>query len=156
MKIRVINGPNLNMTGLREPAVYGRETLADLNEWLLAAAGQRGIHLDFFQSNSEGELIGAVHGVLLEGYNGCVINAGAYTHYSYALRDAIASTGRPFVEVHLSNIHAREEFRHTSVIAPACIGQIAGFGKLGYWLAVEALAAYDDRAGDNAPAGKDG
>ncbi len=143
MKLRVINGPNLNMTGLREPAVYGRETLEDINGWLLKFAEEKGIFLDFFQSNSEGALIGAVHGVLLEGFDGCVINAGAYTHYSYALRDAIASTGKPFVEVHLSNIHARESFRHTSVIAPVCVGQIAGLGKLGYRLAVEALAAYD-------------
>lgn len=143
MKLRVINGPNLNMTGLREPAVYGRETLEDINGWLLKFAEGKGIFLDFFQSNSEGALIGAVHGVLLEGFDGCVINAGAYTHYSYALRDAIASTGKPFVEVHLSNIHARESFRHTSVIAPVCVGQIAGLGKLGYRLAVEALAAYD-------------
>ncbi len=143
MKLRIINGPNLNMTGLREPAVYGRETLADINRWLLNFAEENGISLEFFQSNSEGALIEAVHGVLLEGFDGCVINAGAYTHYSYALRDAIASTGKPFVEVHLSNIHAREAFRHTSVIAPVCIGQIAGLGKLGYRLAVEALAAYD-------------
>jgi 3-dehydroquinate dehydratase-2 len=143
MKLRVINGPNLNMTGLREPSVYGRETLDDINDWLRAFAGQQGLSIDFFQSNSEGELIGAVHGVLLQGYDGCVINAGAYTHYSYALRDAIAATGKPFVEVHLSNIHAREAFRHTSVIAPVCIGQIAGLGKLGYRLAIEALAAYD-------------
>lgn len=143
MKLRVINGPNLNMTGLREPSVYGRETLDDINDWLRAFAGQQGLSIDFFQSNSEGELIGAVHGVLLQGYDGCVINAGAYTHYSYALRDAIAATGKPFVEVHLSNIHAREAFRHTSVIAPVCIGQIVGLGKLGYRLAIEALAAYD-------------
>lgn len=143
MKLCVINGPNLNMTGLREPSVYGRETLDDINDWLRAFAGQQGLSIDFFQSNSEGELIGAVHSVLLQGYDGCVINAGAYTHYSYALRDAIAATGKPFVEVHLSNIHAREAFRHTSVIAPVCIGQIAGLGKLGYRLAIEALAAYD-------------
>ena len=127
MKLRVINGPNLNMTGLREPSVYGSETLEDINNELRAFAQERGIILDFFQSNSEGELIGA----------------GAYTHYSYALRDAIAATGKPFVEVHLSNIHAREAFRHTSVIAPVCIGQIAGLGKLGYRLAVEALDEYE-------------
>lgn len=140
MRLRIINGPNLNMTGLREPSVYGGETLEDINNWLRAFAQEQGITLDFFQSNCEGELIGAVHGVLLEGYDGCVINAGAYTHYSYALRDAIAAAGKPFVEVHLSNIHAREEFRHHSVIAPVCAGQIAGLGKLGYRLAVEALA----------------
>lgn len=145
VKLRIINGPNLNMTGLREPSVYGSETLEDINGWLRTCAQEQGIALDFFQSNSEGALIGAVHGVLLEGYDGCVINAGAYTHYSYALRDAIAATGKPFVEVHLSNIHARETFRHTSVIAPVCVGQIAGLGRLGYRLAVEALAAYDKK-----------
>ncbi|MCI6401757.1 MAG: type II 3-dehydroquinate dehydratase [Candidatus Fimivicinus sp.] len=145
MKLRVINGPNLNMTGRREPSVYGSETLDDINNQLRDFAQGQGITLDFFQSNSEGALIDAVHGVLLKGFDGCVINAGAYTHYSFALRDAIAATGKPFVEVHLSNIHAREEFRHTSVIAPVCIGQIAGLGKLGYQLAVEALAAYDNK-----------
>lgn len=141
MKIKILNGPNLNLTGRREPAVYGSRTLEDINRRIAEHAEKAGIECDFFQSNSEGALIDAVHSVLLEGYDGAVINAGAYTHYSYALRDAIAATGKPFVEVHLSNIHAREEFRHTSVIAPVCRGSVIGFGEQGYIMAVEGLAA---------------
>ena len=96
LKIKVLNGPNLNLTGVREPSVYGSETLADINRRIAEHAAERGIECDFFQSNSEGALIDAVHSVLLDGYDGAVINAGAYTHYSYALRDAIAATGKPF------------------------------------------------------------
>lgn len=138
-RILIINGPNLNLTGVREPSVYGSETLDDINRETFEYGKTLGIDCSFFQSNSEGALINAVHSVLLENYDGCVINAGAYTHYSYALRDAISATGKPFVEVHMSNIHAREEFRHTSVIAPVCVGQIAGFGKAGYRMAIGAL-----------------
>lgn len=141
LKIKVLNGPNLNLTGVREPAVYGSCTLADINQKITAHADAHGIVCDFFQSNSEGALIDAIHGVLLDGYDGAIINAGAYTHYSYALRDAIAATGKPFVEVHMSNIHAREEFRHTSVIAPVCTGSVIGFGAQGYLLALDGLAA---------------
>lgn len=140
-KVKIINGPNINLTGLREPAVYGSETLRDINSEIAEKAAEMGFQCDFFQSNSEGELIDEIHSVLLGGYDGCVINAGAYTHYSYAIRDAIAATGKPFVEVHMSNIHGREEFRHTSVIAPVCMGQIAGFGKNSYVLALRALEA---------------
>ena len=140
-KVKIINGPNINLTGLREPSVYGRETLRDINCMIAEKASEMRFQCDFFQSNSEGELINEIHSVLLGGYDGCVINAGAYTHYSYAIRDAIAATGKPFVEVHMSNIHAREEFRHTSVIAPVCVGQIAGFGKNSYVLALRALEA---------------
>lgn len=140
-KVKIINGPNINLTGLREPAVYGSETLRDINSEIAEKAAEMGFQCDFFQSNSEGELINEIHSVLLGGYDGCVINAGAYTHYSYAIRDAIAATGKPFVEVHMSNIHGREEFRHTSVIAPVCMGQIAGFGKNSYVLALRALEA---------------
>lgn len=140
-KVKIINGPNINLTGLREPAVYGSETLRDINAEIAEKAAEMGFQCDFFQSNSEGELIDEIHSVLLGGYDGCVINAGAYTHYSYAIRDAIAATGKPFVEVHMSNIHSREEFRHTSVIAPVCVGQIAGFGKNSYVLALRALEA---------------
>lgn len=140
-KVKIINGPNINLTGLREPAVYGSETLRDINAEIAEKAAEMGFQCDFFQSNSEGELINEIHSVLLGGYDGCVINAGAYTHYSYAIRDAIAATGKPFVEVHMSNIHGREEFRHTSVIAPVCVGQIAGFGKNSYVLALRALEA---------------
>ena len=96
------------------------------------------IACDFFQSNCEGEIINAIHSVLKQ-YDGCIINAGAYTHYSYAILDAIKAVGKPFIEVHLSNVHAREEFRHTSVIAPACVGSIAGFGKNSYFFAVNAM-----------------
>lgn len=140
-KVKIINGPNINLTGLREPSVYGSETLRDTNSEIAEKAAEMGFQCDFFQSNSEGELINEIHSVLLGGYDGCVINAGAYTHYSYAIRDAIAATGKPFVEVHMSNIHGREEFRHTSVIAPVCVGQIAGFGKNSYVLALRALEA---------------
>lgn len=140
-KVKIINGPNINLTGLREPAVYGSETLRDINAEIAEKAAEMGFQCDFFQSNSEGALIDEIHSVLLGGYDGCVINAGAYTHYSYAIRDAIAATGKPFVEVHMSNIHGREEFRHTSVIAPVCVGQIAGFGKNSYVLALRALEA---------------
>lgn len=140
-KVKIINGPNINLTGLREPAVYGSETLRDINSEIAEKAAEMGFQCDFFQSNSEGELIDEIHSVLLGRYDGCVINAGAYTHYSYAIRDAIAATGKPFVEVHMSNIHGREEFRHTSVIAPVCVGQIAGFGKNSYVLALRALEA---------------
>lgn len=141
LKIKILNGPNLNLTGVREPTVYGSETLEDINHRIAEHAAARKIDCDFFQSNSEGALIDAVHSVLLDGYDGAVINAGAYTHYSYALRDAIAATGKPFVEVHMSNIHAREEFRHTSVIAPVCTGSVIGFGARGYILALDGLEA---------------
>lgn len=139
MKIMVINGPNLNMTGLREPEIYGSETLADINEYIRNYAQTKGVEVDFFQSNSEGELVSAAQNILLKNYDGCVINAGAYTHYSYALRDAIASTSKPFVEVHMSDIHKREEFRHISVIKPVCVEQIAGFGKDSYIKGIDVL-----------------
>lgn len=138
-KVLIINGPNLNLTGIREPSVYGSETLDDINRETKEYGETLGFDCTFFQSSSEGDLVSAVHSVLLENYDGCVINAGAYTHYSYALRDAISATGKKFVEVHMSNIHAREEFRHKSVIAPVCVGQIAGFGKAGYKMALFAL-----------------
>lgn len=137
-KILVINGPNLNLLSVREPAIYGTQTLEEMNENIYTYAKAFDIKCDFFQSNSEGELIDAVQSVR-NGYDGCIINAGAYSHYSYALYDAIKAVDRPFVEVHLSNIAAREDFRHVSVIAPACIGSISGFGKDSYYLAVTAL-----------------
>ncbi len=139
MKILVINGPNLNMLGIREPGVYGGETLEEINSEISGYAASLGCKCDFFQSNCEGEIITAIHSVL-KNYDGCVINAGAYTHYSYAIRDAISAVNKPFVEVHLSNVHKREEFRHTSVISAVCCGVIAGFGKESYILAVKALA----------------
>nr|WP_246188341.1 type II 3-dehydroquinate dehydratase [Metabacillus lacus] len=133
-----MNGPNLNRLGLREPNVYGRETLEDLEHKLIAFADRNSIEVDFLQSNSEGALIDALHEA--EGiYEGIVFNPGAYTHYSYAIRDAVASISVPVIEVHISHVYAREEFRHTSVIAPVADGQISGLGFQGYELALLAL-----------------
>lgn len=137
-KILVLNGPNLDMLGKREPHIYGTRTLADINADIAAKAQTLGAMADFVQSNSEGELIDAIHSVG-ENYDACVINAGAYTHYSIAIRDAISSVSKPFVEVHLSNVHTREEFRHKSVISAVCKGVICGFGEQSYHLALEAL-----------------
>jgi 3-dehydroquinate dehydratase-2 len=139
MHILLLNGPNLNLTGLREPDVYGTKSYESICAQLQTEAEKRGIDLDIRQSNHEGLLIDWVHEAFLKKYDGIILNAGAYTHYSYALHDALKAAALPAVEVHLSNIHAREEFRHTSVIAPACLGQICGFGPLGYVLAMEAL-----------------
>jgi 3-dehydroquinate dehydratase-2 len=137
-KILVLLGPNLNMVGIREKGVYGAETAASIEEQIKAYAMESDFEAEVYQSNHEGDLIDRIHDSR-ESFCGVVINAGALTHYSYALRDAIACVDIPYVEVHMSNIHAREEFRHTSVIAPVCVGQIAGFGKTGYFLAIEAL-----------------
>lgn len=140
MKILIINGPNLNMLGVREPEIYGKETLEDINNKICEYAKSVGAECDFFQSNGEGEIISKIHTVLTE-YDGCIINAGAYTHYSYAIADAISAVNKPFVEVHLSNVHSRDEFRHKSVISGVCKGVIAGFGSESYLLAVKALAS---------------
>jgi len=137
-KILVMLGPNLNMVGVREKGIYGEETAQSISEQIKSFADEQGFSVEIYQSNHEGDLIDKIHaarGI----FDGVVINAGALTHYSYALRDAIACVKIPFVEVHMSNIHAREEFRHTSVIAPVCAGQIAGFGKNSYFLAITAL-----------------
>ena len=138
MKILVINGPNLNLLGEREPTIYGDESLKAINDELYAVAQNLGHELSFFQSNSEGSIIDSIHAARLE-YDGIVLNAGAYTHYSYAIHDAIAAIKIPVIEVHLSNISGRDEFRKTSVIAPVCAGSIAGFGKYSYMLAIQAL-----------------
>ncbi|MDD4699599.1 MAG: type II 3-dehydroquinate dehydratase [Oscillospiraceae bacterium] len=137
-KILIINGPNLDMLSKREPEVYGTESLDDINSNTSAYAESLNLKCDFFQSNCEGKIIDKIHSVLTE-YDGCIINAGAYTHYSYAIFDAIKSVSKPFVEVHMSNVHKREEFRHKSVISAACAGVIAGFGSNSYILAVNAL-----------------
>lgn len=137
-KILVLLGPNLNMVGIREQDVYGLETAESIQQQIQEYAASLQFGCDIYQSNHEGSLIDQIHaarGV----YDGAVINAGALTHYSYALRDAIASVKIPFVEVHMSNIYAREQFRHESVIAPVCAGQISGFGKNSYFLALSAL-----------------
>ncbi len=138
MKILVINGPNLNLLGEREPNIYGSDTLSSINEELREKAEKMGYETEFFQSNSEGALIDALHNSRLD-CAGVILNAGAYTHYSYAIRDAIAAIKIPVVEVHLSNVNSRDEFRKTSVIAPVCAGSIAGFGKYSYHIALDAL-----------------
>ena len=137
-KILVLLGPNLNMVGVREKGVYGTETAQSIEVQIKAYAAEKDFEAEVFQSNHEGDLIDKIH-ASLGNFDGAIINAGALTHYSYALRDAIACVNIPYIEVHMSNIHAREEFRHTSVIAPVCVGQIAGFGKDSYFLAIEAL-----------------
>lgn len=137
-KILVLNGPNLNLLGVREPGVYGADSYDTICDRIRRKADTLGMEVTFFQSNGEGELIDRLHAAMGE-VDGVIFNAGAYTHYSYALRDAIAAIRLPVVEVHMSNVHAREEFRHTSVIASVCKGQIAGFGVGSYLLALEAL-----------------
>jgi 3-dehydroquinate dehydratase-2 len=139
--ILVLHGPNLNLLGKREPSVYGSVPLDQINARLLAYADQEGISLRTFQSNCEGALVDALHEAM-DWADGVIFNAGAYTHTSYALRDAIKAIALPVVEVHLSNVHAREEFRHRSVLAPACVGQVAGFGWRSYLVGLYALQGY--------------
>jgi len=141
MKILVINGPNLNLLGTREPGIYGAETLDDITVALQAAAQQLTVSVQFYQSNSEGELVDAIQRAFGT-FDGIIINPAAYTHTSIAIRDAISAVAIPAVEVHLSNVYSREEFRHHSYIAPVAIGQIAGFGSAGYRLALEGLVGY--------------
>ena len=138
MKVFVINGPNLNLLGVREPGVYGNESLDSILAEMKGEAEKLGIELECYQSNHEGDIVDKLHNAMTEA-DGVILNAGALTHYSYALRDAISAIKIPVVEVHMSNIQAREEFRHNSVIAPVCRGSIAGFGKNSYMLALKAV-----------------
>lgn len=137
-KILVLLGPNLNLVGVREKGIYGTEAAESIQDQIIQYGKNLGFECDVFQSNWEGALVDKIHEAR-NIYAGVVLNAGALTHYSYALRDAIAGVQIPFVEVHMSNIHAREEFRHHSVISAVCVGQIAGFGKTSYFLALQAL-----------------
>lgn len=139
MRILVLNGPNLNLLGQREPDIYGAASLADIEASCSAVAQDIGVEIGFAQSNHEGALVDAIqdaHG----SYDGIVLNAAAYTHSSIAIRDAIGATALPVLELHLSNTHARESFRHVSMIAPVCIGVIAGLGAAGYPLAIRAMS----------------
>jgi len=138
MKILVINGPNLNLLGIREPDIYGIETLADIRNWLDRQPETNGHNIRWFQSNHEGDLIDQIQ-ITTNLYDGIIINPGALTHYSFAIRDAIASVNTPTVEVHLSDINSREEFRKVSVIKDECISQISGLGKHVYIEAVKTL-----------------
>ncbi len=137
MKLLFLNGPNLNLLGQREPEVYGRATLAEIEAKVRERAAKFGAEIDFRQTNLEGELVAWIQQAKAK-YDAIVLNAAAYTHTSIALRDAIVAVGIPTIEIHLSNVHAREEFRHKSLIAPVCHGQIVGFGANSYVLAVEA------------------
>ena len=137
-RVLILLGPNLNMVGIREKGVYGDESAQSIEQQIRDEAEKLGYVCDVYQSNWEGALIDKIHEAR-ELYDGVVLNAGALTHYSYSLRDAIASVKIPFIETHMSNVHAREEFRHTTVIGPVCAGQISGFGKYSYFLALAAL-----------------
>lgn len=136
MKLQVINGVNLNLLGEREPGFYGNKTLSDINAEIAAFCKSRGVEVEFYQSNIEGEICEKIQTAKCDGI---ILNAGAYSHYSIAIRDAITASRKKVVEVHISNVFAREEFRHTSVIAPVCAGLITGFKEKSYLLAVESF-----------------
>ena len=138
-KYLVINGVNLNMLGIREPGIYGNDNLETLMERVKKKADKLGVEVEFFQSNYEGAICEKIQQALGV-FDGIIMNPGAFTHYSYAIRDALGSVKLPAIEVHISNIHKREEFRHHSVTVPECVGQICGLGLKGYELALEALA----------------
>lgn len=145
-RILVLHGPNLNLLGTREPEIYGYTTLDDINEMIAARAAEAGVETAFFQSNHEGDLVDAIQQANHK-FDYIIFNAAAFTHYSIAIRDAIAAIDVPVIEVHLSNIHKREEFRHTSVLAPVAMGQISGLGVESYLAALEAIIYKLDKAG---------
>lgn len=145
MKLQIIHGPNLNMLGVREVSVYGGRSLKEIDEECATLAHQMGVDVAISQSNSEGEIIEIIQAARQD-FDGILINPGAFTHYSYAIRDALAAVGLPVVEVHMSNVYAREEFRHKSVIAPIAAGQIAGFGVDSYLLGLRALTGLVNNA----------
>ena len=138
-KVCIIHGPNLNFTGIREKSVYGTKSHDDFNKMILEKCDELGFEAETFQSNHEGAIIDKLQECYFKGVDGIVINPGAFTHYSYAIRDAISSINAPVIEVHISNVHKREEFRHKSVTAPVCAGQICGLGTNGYLYALEEL-----------------
>ena len=144
MKVLFLNGPNLNLLGTREPGLYGKTTLAEIEAMVKERTAKRGIEVEFRQSNSEAELVTWIQ-QSSGAFSAIVLNAAAYTHTSVALRDAISAVAVPVIEIHLSNVHAREEFRHRSLIAPVCQGQIVGFGPFGYILALEAAVNINGR-----------
>ena len=148
-KIQVINGPNLNMLGKREPQIYGSLSLAQINTDLVQKALPLGVELDFFQSNHEGEIVEKIQGA--GDYDYLVVNAAAYTHTSVAIRDALLALGKPFIEVHMTNIYAREPFRHHSYLSDVALGQVVGFGVWSYFLALDALAYIEE--GEGGPGG---
>jgi len=141
MKFLVLNGPNLGLLGMREPGVYGTLTLADMMKQLVSYGREKGVEIDWYQSDLEGELVARI-GASRGYYDGIIVNPAAYTHTSVAIRDAIQAVSLPCVEVHLSNIHAREPFRHTSLTAAVCVGQILGFGPMSYRLGLDALVEH--------------
>lgn len=146
MKILVLNGPNLNLLGTREPGVYGAATLADVMKRVQDYGRQKGVTVDHFQSNEEGALVTRI-GKSAGAYDGIILNPAAFTHTSIALRDALQAVRVPCVEVHISNVYARESFRHVSMTASACLGQITGLGPLGYLLALDALVEHAGKGG---------
>lgn len=141
LQIEVLNGPNLNMLGVREPGVYGSLSLAAIEQSIADKAKELGVEVSCFQTNHEGEMIDRIHAAFGKKH-GIIINPGAWTHYSYAIRDALSAINVPTIEVHISNIHKREAFRHHSVVAPIALGQIAGLGSYGYIMALDAIVAH--------------
>ena len=145
MNILIINGPNLNLLGIREPNIYGIDTLNDIENWINDELRNRNINVQWYQSNHEGKILDRLHRAMKDKNDGIIINPGAYTHYSYAIRDAIAAISIPTIEVHLSDIKSREKFRQTSVIQDVCLEKISGLGKNGYLEAINVLEKYFNR-----------